>query len=148
MGSIADNKETVRRAVGAWNARDRDAFDACYADQLVLRTGDGPDDFRLLSQDEHWGVSTTWFDRLDATATERDMLAEGDRVLVRWTYSYRHIGTVRGIEPTGKEFSIDGWQLFRVEDGLIVEERTILDMLRLYVELGVVEVPESAQAGS
>lgn len=133
--------ERVRAAVAAWNARDREAFDACYADELVVRTGEGPDDFFTVDHDQHWEAASSWFERLDSTATEREMLALDDRVFVRWTYHLRHVGPVRGVEPTGKEVDVDGWQVFRVEDDLIVEERTLMDMLHLYEELSVVELP-------
>ena len=140
------NKELVRRAVRAWNKRDREAFDACYVDELVVRTGEGPDDYFTVDHDQHWEAVQSWYESLDASATEREMVAAGDRVFVRWTYEYRHIGEVRGAEPTGKEFGIDAWQIFKVEDGLIAEERTLLDRLSLYEELGVVELPEPSDA--
>lgn len=142
MASPEENKATVRRASEAWNARDRAAFDKCYADELIVRTGDGPDDFVTMGHDEHWEVSERIFAQLDLRATERKMVAEGDTVFVRWRYWGTHRGVIRGAEPTGKQIEFDGWQLLRLADGLIAEERTLLDRLSLYEQLGIVELPE------
>jgi predicted ester cyclase len=50
-----------------------------------------------------------------------DIIAEGDKVVVRVHSWQRHDGAFMGFPPTGKEFSITGIIIYRVEDGRIAE---------------------------
>jgi hypothetical protein len=40
-----------------------------------------------------------------------------------------------GVPPTGKTVEWDAWQVLRVEDGLIVEERMLMDEWSLHQQL-------------
>ena len=48
-------------------------------------------------------------------------VAEGDKIVVRWTATGTHTGDFRGIAPTGKRISIAGVAIARVTGGKIVE---------------------------
>lgn len=50
-----------------------------------------------------------------------DIIAEGDRVVVRTTWCGTHLG-IYGIAPTGKSVTRTMIQIFLVVDGVIVEE--------------------------
>lgn len=76
--------------------------------------------------------------RIDAD----DVIVEGDRVAVRWTVSGTHDGTMMGVEPTGKEITISGVDVDRVEDGRIVEMLTYYDGLGFMNQLGVIDADE------
>jgi len=52
-----------------------------------------------------------------AFATVEDAVAEGDRVVVRWSQVGTHSGNFMGIPPTGKEFTIAGIDIHAVRDG-------------------------------
>ena len=54
---------------------------------------------------------------LAPTFTVEDVVAEGDRVVVRWTNSARHVGDFLGIPPTGRSCAIAGIDIYRLEDG-------------------------------
>ena len=58
---------------------------------------------------------------------EREMLAEVDRVMVRWTLHARHQGTFWGLPPTGRSFDLDGVNIFRIEGDRIVERLSFVD---------------------
>lgn len=66
-----------------------------------------------------------------------EMIAEGDRVMVRWSSSGKHMGEVLGISPTGKQVTNSGINIFRVADGKIAEAWDIFDRLWLWQQLGV-----------
>lgn len=144
MSTEQQNIELARRAVQAFNDRDRGALVGCYADQWRMRTGEGPDDYVLMDEESHWASAKDWIDGLDLRCDELEIVAADDRVFSRWRYHGRHLTTVRGVEPTGEPFSVEAWQAFTVEDGRIVEEQAIMDMLGLYMALGVVELPPPA----
>jgi steroid delta-isomerase-like uncharacterized protein len=50
-----------------------------------------------------------------------DMVAEGDKVVVRFQAPGTHTGTFAGIEPTGKRAVWKGLVMYHVVDGMITE---------------------------
>lgn len=51
-----------------------------------------------------------------------DLIAEGDRVVVRTTWQGTHLGVYDNTPPTGRSVTRTLIQIFCVRDGLIVEE--------------------------
>jgi steroid delta-isomerase-like uncharacterized protein len=66
-----------------------------------------------------------------------EMIAEGDRVVVRWSSRGAHQGEVHGLPATGKEVTNSGVNIFRIENGKIAEVWDIFDRLWLWQQLGV-----------
>ena len=58
-----------------------------------------------------------------------DMVAEGDKVAIRFTASGTHNSPYMGIPPTGKRVTWTGTTIFRISGGKIVEEWFIDDLL-------------------
>ncbi len=77
----------------------------------------------------------------DARFTIEDILAEGDRVVARWTVRGTHKGELSGIPPTGKQVTVTGMWILRVAGGKIAEQWGIFDALGLMQQLGVVPPP-------
>jgi len=73
--------------------------------------------------------------------TIEDVIAERDRVVVRWTNNGRHVGEFMGMPPTNREFSIAGIDIYRLEDGKLAEHWHVVDALAQLVQLGVVSLP-------
>jgi steroid delta-isomerase-like uncharacterized protein len=65
-----------------------------------------------------------------------DIIAEGDRVVVRNTWRGTHTGHLFGIPPTGKRFALKGIVVWRIRDGRICERWATLDQLGLRQQLG------------
>jgi predicted ester cyclase len=76
--------------------------------------------------------------------TVDEQIAEGDRVATRWTGRGTHAGEIAGIAPTGKEVTVSGLTLSRLEGGLVVEEWTTWDTLGMLVQIGAVPAPAAA----
>ncbi|WP_170198359.1 ester cyclase [Streptomyces chryseus] len=64
-----------------------------------------------------------------------DIIAEGDRVVVRWTISATHSGTFLGIPPTGRSCRFAGIDIFRLDDGRLVEHWHVVDQLSMLQQL-------------
>lgn len=75
-----------------------------------------------------------------------DSIAEEDRVVNRWTFQGTHHGEFYGVPPTGKAVRISGIDIWRVEDGKIVENQQVVDNLGLLQQLGAVPQPEQVGA--
>ena len=80
----------------------------------------------------------------NARVTVNDQVVEGNKVATRWTGKGTHDGEIAGVAPTGKEVTITGLTISTVENGKLVEDRTVWDTLGMLVQLGAVPVPTSA----
>lgn len=76
--------------------------------------------------------------------TVEDLIAEDDRVVVRWTNSGTHVGPFVGIPATGKTFTISGIDIYRAVDGQLREHWHVIDQLSMMAQLGL--LPEAADA--
>ena len=84
----------------------------------------------------------------DVVSTIKDLIAEGDKVVARWTSHATHQGEYMGIPPTGKEVEFTGISLYRVEGGKIAESWDVEDGLGLMRQLGAIPEPEQSEEAS
>jgi len=77
----------------------------------------------------------------DHHMTIEDMVAEGDKVVVRTTFSGTHQGAFMGIPPTSKRFSQSQIHIVRVVDGKVTEHQAVRDDLGMMQQLGVIPSP-------
>ena len=74
----------------------------------------------------------------DMHFTVEDQIAEGDKVVTRWTATGTHTGELMGIPPTGKQSTVTGISIGRYAGGKIVEVWDNWDALGMLQQLGVV----------
>ncbi|MDQ4001303.1 MAG: ester cyclase [Actinomycetota bacterium] len=82
----------------------------------------------------------------DLHLTIEDMIAEGDKVAVRSTWSGTHEGEFMGIPATGRRVAVSGIDISRCADGRMVEHWEQFDALGLMQQLGAVSPPDQAGA--
>jgi predicted ester cyclase len=70
-----------------------------------------------------------------------DLVAEGDKVAVRATFTGTHQGELGGIPPTGKAVSASGMLIYRIAGDKIVEHWMAFDNLGVMQQLGVIPAP-------
>ena len=68
-----------------------------------------------------------------------DMLAEGDRVAVRFVGRGTHLGSLYGETPTSNAVVLYGLYIVRIEDGLIQEDWEALDENDLKRQIGAID---------
>ncbi len=73
-----------------------------------------------------------------------DLVAEGNKVLKRFTLTCTHTGDFMGLPPSGKKLILTGLTLGRVVNGLIVEDWEGADWLGWQQQLGVITEPTTA----
>jgi predicted ester cyclase len=74
----------------------------------------------------------------DCRFTVDDMIAEGDQVVTKKTFTGTHEGEFAGIPPTGKRVTLQFVDIMRVRDGRIVEHWLSMDQLSFMQQLGVI----------
>jgi predicted ester cyclase len=87
-------------------------------------------------------LSSVWSP--DWRMTVDEMIAEGDRVMVRWTFYGTQVGEYAGLPPTNRQVTYSGINIFRIENKKIAEIWDISDRLWLWQQLGV--LPEIKEA--
>jgi steroid delta-isomerase-like uncharacterized protein len=63
----------------------------------------------------------------DLALAVEDVVAEGDRVVVRWTFTGTHEHEMRGLAATGRKVAFAGMSMYRLADGRIAEIWTSFD---------------------
>jgi steroid delta-isomerase-like uncharacterized protein len=84
---------------------------------------------------------TMLIDGLDPRFTIEDEIAEGDRVVIRWTNAGTHVGEFLGAPATNRPFSIAGIDIYRVQDGKLAEHWHVVDMYAQLIQLGLLPAP-------
>ncbi len=77
----------------------------------------------------------TGFPDLDWTVNEQ--IAEGEKIVTRFTWTGTHKGEFMGIPPTNKKVEVWGIVIDVVKNGLFSESRIIMDSVGLLQQLGV-----------
>lgn len=74
----------------------------------------------------------------DRKIVHHDTIAEGDKVLIRWSMSGTHKGALMGIPATGRKMTVTGFDYFRIMGSKIVEMWQEADQLGMLQQLGVI----------
>jgi len=77
----------------------------------------------------------------DLHMTVEDLIAEGDKVVIRFTSMGTHKGDLMGIAPTGKQVKSTGIAIYRIVGGKVVEEWAERDTLGMMQQIGAVPTP-------
>ena len=80
----------------------------------------------------------------DTHFTIDEQIAEGDKVVTRWTAHGTHQGELLGIPATDKSSTVTGISVDRIMNGKIVESWGIFDQFGMMQQLGVIPMPEQA----
>jgi steroid delta-isomerase-like uncharacterized protein len=140
--SIEDNKALVRQMVEeTFNKGDIGAVDKFlapdFAEREELPAG--------LPRDREGVKQLTIMLRSafpDLKATVEDVVAEGDKVVVRQTWTGTHTGgEFMGVPPTGKAVSIGVIDIIRIGGGKFVEHWGQIDSMAMMQQLGAIPTP-------
>lgn len=147
--STRENKELVRQATKEWNgvkgdvAKMRSLYDKYYAPGFIYHDVSGGD----MNREEAIQNNVTDVSAFpDVNYSIDDILAEGDKTVIRFTMQATHKGTFMGIPATGKQIVVKGVEINKIKGGKIVETWDFLDSLGMMQQLGV--IPTLAQTGA
>ncbi|RLI36384.1 ester cyclase [Candidatus Bathyarchaeota archaeon] len=113
-----------------------DLFDELCAPNFVKHTQQPGTDYGIEGSKQSVIMLRNAFP--DITYTVEDLIAEGDKVVARWSAQGTHQGEFMGIPPTNKQVRFSGIEIIRLVDGKAVEEWEELDRLGLMTQLGVI----------
>lgn len=73
---------------------------------------------------------------LDPVWTIDDIIAERDKVVLRWHNTGTHRGTFLGVEATGRSFTFRGIDIYRIREGKMAEHWNVVDAYGFLRQVG------------
>ena len=138
--SLEENKTIIRRWFEAENKKDLSPIEDIVAPNFI----DHAHQLRGLEEyKQRLNMLIKAFP--DFHETIEDIIAEGDKVWVRFKFSGTHKGEYHGLAPTGKKVTLEAVDIFRMVDGKAVEEWEIADALDSLKEIGAIEYTEKVK---
>ena len=118
-----------------WVERDLGVLAEVFAPDAVVRWGESDSDAvtAVRADVERYFAAFT-----DVRTTINELVAEDDKVVVRWTTTGVHTGPYGKVPPTGREITMTGVDGYRLEGGRIVEAWSMWDALAASQQLGLV----------
>ena len=137
------NKEMV---IQFYEEIDKQNFDAAIAMLAPDSKLYGQGGFESAKPDDLKPMFPAWFTAFPDYAHHiQDVIAKGDKVVVRTTYTGTHQGDFFGVPPTGNTFKYLGIHMLTIKDGKIVEAWILEDMLYLMNQLGMELQPKTEE---
>ena len=138
--SLEENKAIIRKAIEAINKRNLAVVDEFIAPDYIDHT------HKLKSVGEYKQRIAMFMKGFpDFHETIEDIIAEGDKVWVRFKFSGTHTGEYLGLAPTGKKITVECVGIFRMVNGKAVEEWEVADGLDSLKQLGAIEYTEKGK---
>ncbi len=131
--SIEQNEAVINQVLALIDERNLDEAFELYALNYIYHgpAGElrGRDAIRGL-----WEVFLAGFPDLHSTV--QDIISEGNKVVLRWTIEGTHTGEFLGVAPSNKEITLNIIEIFRVENGQLIEAWDQWDRLGLMQQIG------------
>jgi steroid delta-isomerase-like uncharacterized protein len=125
-----------------WNEGNYDLIDTLIASDYVGH--ELPDEVVVGPEGVKRNIATLRRAFPDLRFTIEDQVAEGDRVVTRWTARGTHESPFEGIPATGNQVIVMGIDISRIADGRYVEGWTSFDRLSLLQQLDAIPAQDSA----
>ena len=147
--STEENKALILRGIEALNrgnmAEMYAAVDESFVPDFVFHDPNIPlPAGGVRSREDYKQFLTGFHAALPGQFTIEDLIAEGDKVVVRYTFRGTHKGQWRGLPPTGKAVTFTGTITYHLVDGKVVEGWQNADNLSVLRQLGLIPTPGQA----
>jgi predicted ester cyclase len=130
------NKQRARDYFKAFAAQDRAWLEANVAPTYVRRDTTLP--FEVVGPEGVLKLGDVLLGAFSEIELDiQDVVAEGDKVLVRLQFRGVHSGPFGDYQATNKRFDVMVLDLFRMEDGKIAEQWPAIDNLGLQQQIGM-----------
>jgi predicted ester cyclase len=139
--SVEANKALVRRYREIYSTNQLDPLGEILAPELIAHTllPGVPPTLEGIKKVHEMALAAF----PDLRVTTEDLIAEGDKVVERWTQTMTHTGGAIFGAPagTGRKVKTTGISIYRIANGRIVEHWAEMDNMAILQQLGVLPVP-------
>lgn len=119
------------RYAAAINAHDTSSFPELFTAGYIQHSGRSPSG--LAAQIENFRRILAVMPDLQLRIEDR--IIAGDKVVARTTYSATHSQAIRGVAPTGKAFTFQTIDIWRLEDAKFAEHWDLTDIAEVLSKL-------------
>lgn len=135
--SIEENKTIARRFIQVWGKGNLDIIDKLATPSLSVHY---PVFSQVIRGNEAFKKVMVGFRSAfpDSALNIEEEVAEDDKVVIRWSFSGTHQGSLLGIPPTGKKVRWTGITIYRLSEGKVAEEMGEEDFLGFLRQIGVI----------
>jgi steroid delta-isomerase-like uncharacterized protein len=117
-----------------WNKQNITAFEKYFTADFIVHDANGDQNF-----EQYKGLCKAYFTAFpDLHITTDDLVAEGNKVAKVWSTTCTHKGELMGIPATGNKIVVKGIEVFKIEDGKILELWASMDNLGMMQQLGAI----------
>jgi steroid delta-isomerase-like uncharacterized protein len=135
-GDPETNKAIVQRMIDeVLNQQNLSVIDELFAADYLMHDPAWPMEVKGPEGFKQWAGAMMEPYFSDSHITIEDIIAEGDKVAVHWTWTGTHTGEFMGIPPTGRQIAITGISIHRFANGKFVESWVSYDMLGMMQQL-------------
>jgi predicted ester cyclase len=134
------NRKIVEKALADFSdPLRRGQYFELYAPEIVLHgyhgVGPGIDNVKRY-------YAAFWDAIPDARILADDIIESYDKIVVRFSLTGTHRGSILGIDPTGKAIQLTGMTILRLNEQRCVERWSVTDSLALAMQLGAFHPPK------
>ncbi len=137
--SLETNKSVVRGFIEAYNEQKIELIDNFVSQDYVDHSNNiGREGLKQLIA---MGVNAfpDWHETIE------DIIAEGDKVWVRLSYTGTHKGEFMGLPPTGKKITSKAVDIYRIANGKLAEYWNVTDNVNIFKQIGAIEITEKGK---
>ncbi|HUC17052.1 MAG TPA: ester cyclase [Acetobacteraceae bacterium] len=136
--SLEQNKDLARRAIALWSTGEMDSASEIFTPDYINHQPHSTDDAHAIHGLEKWKDFIIDFRRAfpDLHDTIEDQVAEGDRVVTRFTSAGTHKGKGMNLPPSNKKIRWSGIAIDRIATGKIAESWVVWDKFGMLEQLG------------
>lgn len=139
MDAEGNKKLVTDYFTGFWQGRDPAVADRYLAEDVLFHDlKDNPLDLPPGRAGVKKIAKIFWDAAPDLEMSLDDVIAEGDKVVLRYTNTLTHTGELAGLPPTHRSAEFAGIAIVRVDGEKIVEGWQVMDFVTAYQQLGVI----------
>jgi predicted ester cyclase len=138
---LEKNKAIARRYNQIWSKGDLSIIDELASPEITVYFPAMPKVIKgIAALKEYFKRYPSLFGDGDIKVEEE--IAEGDKVVLRWSFSFTHLGAL-GIPATGKRLKWTGISIYHIVGGKVVDERGEEDYYGAFRDLGLIPKPST-----
>jgi predicted ester cyclase len=136
---LEKNKAIARRYNQIWSKGDLSIIDELASPEITVYFPAMPKVIKgIAALKEYFRRYPSLFGDGDIKVEEE--IAEGDKVVLRWSFSFTHLGAL-GIPATGKRLKWTGISIYHIVGGKVVDERGEEDYYGAFRDFGLLPKP-------